>query len=1129
MFGRFSTNRGTERSLQLELVNLRHAEALGVATLVLTVPERSRLEVNPAQVDQVHGKLRELLRAERSSWLTGHERIRVAVIPTYQTAGAAGTKLLETVRTRVEETKGHESLHLVRLSRAGRSMDEADLALAGLSEGNPAAWRELADFFVWVGAPIETNASAGSIAAYVWDGHEMPTCLTNIALHSRAADEAVAWIHQRAPGALRRRTQGGSDNQWQRAVADSVWHPLALSAAQSDWSLSDEDGQKRWFQLIEALEAALFLNPGNIEAREALLKIRWGRMVEYAYRQRFSFRRGAASAWHQHVLRFGLAGGRPGDKRQREQGNPAAEQVLQCAIDSFTRAGGKLADGEPFDVPQAVAARWHAEQKRWLAELVLRLKAEPGIKPVLGRCLDYLAYDSPEPVEPTVQALSELLPAIAADPAAYEKRRSDPAMLQGVRQAFRAAAREGGAEKWLADLERAQRRLLEIPVATVGNVPLPRISALDSLAARPALDSGEVDYLPEAILVQPQIVQFPQPKPQEPGQIVALGGELWCIASGDEEVRQSSRDGNLGEQLQGPEYRISRLWRVNPATLAAARWTNGFGELQPQALAVHAGELWVALREGGVVSIEPRTGRTQDRSAGLNRSLERATAARSNSGKPDDQPDGNSVAVLAAGENLLVGAADRLMRFDDAAVRWSEVTNVSPRKFVQVYPSARRLAVAGNLVAFQSGPLRVGRMADLGWPEIPLSELGLDAQSSDSQPVLAVADRTGFWFATTAGLFWREASGTNTWSAPVTPLLGYRRDPFWARQPPSNIRPWNPAQEFSEDELNQIRSRLNVRKMGRNVGRLPGAVQALAVEGDFIWVAVNDLVRSTNRYGGHLMVLHVPSHRWLGRIELHPWPTSLHVAHDAVWIGTSSQRSLPGQSVLARLDKRAVLAVPEERWVPSRVSNEESTRREAALPKAQRIRRAFLRGDPQPLVTALGSKPVEDLDAESLCLLAAAHDEHGLSQQAKRAPYEEALLRNQPQSVYAEIVRRSQRAENLRPKLAARTLPGTGSEDIRLREIFERHDENQDSELQPRELSVLAELEPDQLAQHPVPGGFRGTIGDWLHQLCCKRPGATGVTAAELQMIVRRTGGPYPRTPGFRPPTVLTNDYQAIP
>jgi hypothetical protein len=227
-----------------------------------------------------------------------------------------------------------------------------------------------------------------------------------------------------------------------------------------------------------------------------------------------------------------------------------------------------------------------------------------------------------------------------------------------------------------------------------------------------------------------------------------------------------------------------------------------------------------------------------------------------------------------------------------------------------------------------------------------LSELGLEARPTVNQGILVDADRTGFWFATTAGLFWRDGAGTNIWSDRMTPLLGYRRDPFWARHLPSNNRPWNPGQEFSEDELNQIRVRLELRKTRQDFGRLPGVVQALKADGDFLWVAVNDLVRSTNRYGGHLMVLHVPSHRWLGRIELNPWPTALHVTQDAVWIGTSSQRSLPGQSVLARLDKRVVLAVPETRWVPAHVSNEESVRRESALPGAQRIRRAFLRGDP---------------------------------------------------------------------------------------------------------------------------------------------------------------------------------------
>lgn len=185
--------------------------------------------------------------------------------------------------------------------------------------------------------------------------------------------------------------------------------------------------------------------------------------------------------------------------------------------------------------------------------------------------------------------------------------------------------------------------------------------------------------------------------------------------------------------------------------------------------------------------------------------------------------------------------------------------------------------------------------------------------------------------------------------------------------------------------------------------RLPGGVTALHAERTMLWVATSDGA-NTNR--GRVLLFHMPSRRWLGWFPVGSPVRSLLANDRLLWIGLDITRA-PGATPLVAIDKFPLMALQQFRWTPDALSPEDLGSRLASLPPRERALYAFFGGEPAKVVELLapeGTTPPE-ADAETLFLLAFAHDAVGLDQPAKLDGHLAALRQRHPDSVFTEIAR----------------------------------------------------------------------------------------------------------------------------
>ena len=200
--------------------------------------------------------------------------------------------------------------------------------------------------------------------------------------------------------------------------------------------------------------------------------------------------------------------------------------------------------------------------------------------------------------------------------------------------------------------------------------------------------------------------------------------------------------------------------------------------------------------------------------------------------------------------------------------------------------------------------------------------------------------------------------------------------------------------------------------------RLPGSVTALHAERTMLWIATTDGA-NTNR--GRILLFHMPSRRWLGWFPVGSPVRALFANDRLLWIGLDITRA-PGATPLVAIDKFPLMAYPQFRWTADPLPPEDLGSRLASLSPHERALYAFFGGEPAKVVELLapeGTAPPE-ADAETLFLLAFAHDAVGLDQPAKLDTYLAALRQRHPDSVFTEI------AKLVRPVPAAASASASG-------------------------------------------------------------------------------------------------------
>ena len=116
---------------------------------------------------------------------------------------------------------------------------------------------------------------------------------------------------------------------------------------------------------------------------------------------------------------------------------------------------------------------------------------------------------------------------------------------------------------------------------------------------------------------------------------------------------------------------------------------------------------------------------------------------------------------------------------------------------------------------------------------------------------------------------------------------------------------------------------------------------------------------------------------------------------------SANLRGLP----LFAVDRLALVAVPQASWVKDAIGIEELAERLAALPPKERATLAFFGSDPERVVELLAPSgdAAPDADAETLFLLAFAHDAVGLNDPETLDHYVNRLRLEHPESPFAEL------------------------------------------------------------------------------------------------------------------------------
>jgi hypothetical protein len=232
--------------------------------------------------------------------------------------------------------------------------------------------------------------------------------------------------------------------------------------------------------------------------------------------------------------------------------------------------------------------------------------------------------------------------------------------------------------------------------------------------------------------------------------------------------------------------------------------------------------------------------------------------------------------------------------------------------------------------------------------------------------------------------------------------------------------------------------------------RLTGGVRAVAVDGAFVWVATWEDGPGPAGGTSRICLWHPTTRRWVGHFAV-PLPvTSLAADEQRLWIGTDIRR-VPTAAPVLMADKRPLLAVPSSKWKGDEIPAEEMGDKLAALPVRERAVLAFFSGDAATVVELLKEAPAS---AESLFLLAFAHDAAGLNQPVQRDAYLDRLQAEFAGSPFAEATR------GLRPRLASAAVSAPAAEAVEeelsgaLRQLFQRRDLNSDGRIDEAELKA---------------------------------------------------------------------------
>jgi hypothetical protein len=172
------------------------------------------------------------------------------------------------------------------------------------------------------------------------------------------------------------------------------------------------------------------------------------------------------------------------------------------------------------------------------------------------------------------------------------------------------------------------------------------------------------------------------------------------------------------------------------------------------------------------------------------------------------------------------------------------------------------------------------------------------------------------------------------------------------------------------------------------------------------------------------------------------------------------------------VSKKSLLETHRELWKPNQISNEELTRCYSNRSATAQSVLAIFGAHPDHARSVLGNIPESDLTAEQCLLLALAHDEFGLHDNALRDRYEKQLLKESPGSIFAKVLLCEKIRRRVVSRQAASPMPAGIMDPESSRkyaeELLHDYDSDGDGILDQLELALLFRLEPQRLRVGPL-------------------------------------------------------------
>lgn len=514
--------------------------------------------------------------------------------------------------------------------------------------------------------------------------------------------------------------------------------------------------------------------------------------------------------------------------------------------------------------------------------------------------------------------------------------------------------------------------------------------------------------------------------------MVWTGGRLWISA----ETMNQPAPGEVG-----------RLWTLDVDANLVQQATGAISENWVSSVTAFERRLWLAL-DGGVAALEWDGRGVEAFGAQRGITLETVTGVTDLAG---------GVAALA------VNGAEFYRRPGGS----NFVQVAGPPELARPHEGGWPVFAASGLWTLAAGSEQaiVRRHPDGAWTQVSGAWLRVAPQLETSRITGAVGDGNGgFWVGSNVGLHFVDADGgrvENRFAAGSVKVMGGFDIPLspW-------LKPTAAAQQLARQRMmaavrDRMRRRVQLARLNPEdrlaasfvwpTSRLPGGVTAMTREQDNLWIAASD---GLNTNQTRILLYHPHLKKWVGWFEL-PGVVRCMASNDRLLFLGMQPEGNAQKPALAAVEKIAILATPPARWAPDAVANDEVEQRLASLTSKDRAVFHFFSGQADAAIRDLttGATATNDMDAESLFLLAFANDSAGLDRPAEMGLAVERLRQRYPADLLTELAVAV--AGNILPhpqKTAVRAPNGADGETAM--DVLARRDLDGDGRINPLEFRL---------------------------------------------------------------------------